>query len=76
VGDYLPIDCSLHDRIEDIATGRRTVALRYEDDAGSHDTQDAIVDWVTHDGAEYLRTAAGLSIRLDRILEIDGVRYR
>ena len=72
---YLPIDCSLHDRIEDLATRGRVVRIRYEGDEGPAETDDALVDWFVRDGAEFLRTGAGLEIRLDRILEVDGQPY-
>ena len=73
---YEPIDCSLHDRIEDVATRQRVVRIRYEGDAGPLELDDAIADWFSRDGVELMRTRSGVTIRLDRVLEIDGVRYR
>ena len=74
--DYLPIDCSLHDRVEDLAVRRKIVRIRHEDDAGPAELDDSIADWFARDGVEYLRTGSGMTIRLDRVLEIDGVAYR
>ena len=74
--DYLPIDCSLHDRIEDLATRGRVVRIRHEGDEGPAEVDEAIADWFVREGAEFLRTGSGLEIRLDRILEIDGRPYR
>ncbi len=70
--DYIPIDCSLHDRLEDLATRRRVVRLRYESEVGVVEIDDVIADWLVRDGAEFLRLRSGADIRLDRILEIDG----
>ena len=67
--DYTPIDCSLHDRIEDLATRRERVVITYVIESGEVvSSEDVITDWVVRDGAEYLRTASGLEIRLDRIV--------
>ena len=73
--DYRPLDCSLHDRIEDLATRRRVVPIRFTDDDGPRVIDDTLADWFVRDGAEFLRTASGLEIRLDRIVEIDGQSY-
>ena len=80
---YQPIDCSLHDRLEDLAVRRRPVRIRHRDGSASGDgvggdvveLDDVIVDWFARDGAEYLRTAGGVEIRLDRIVEVDGQPY-
>ena len=74
--DYLPIDCSLHDRVEDLAVRRRIVRIRHEDDTGPVELDDTIADWFARDGVEYLCTGSGATIRLDRVLEVDGVAYR
>ena len=73
---YRPIDCSLHDRIEDLAVRRTLVRIWHESDAGPVDVHDTIADWLVRDGVEYVRTGSGVEIRMDRLLEIDGVRYR
>lgn len=75
--DYVPIDCSLHDRLEAVATLRRAAVIVYEDDAGAAaETRARIDDVFARAGAEYLRTEGGLELRLDRVLSVDGVRYR
>jgi Rho-binding antiterminator len=68
MGDYQPIDCSLHDRIEDLATRRQRVRITYAEGPGEvMSVYDVIADWVVREGAEYFRTVGGLRIRLDRI---------
>jgi transcriptional antiterminator Rof (Rho-off) len=74
---YRPIDCSLHDRIEDLATTGTRVAIVFEDEHGqARQTNDAIRDWFVRDGAEFLQTMSGVEIRLDRLVSVGGVLYR
>jgi Rho-binding antiterminator len=75
---YRPIDCSVHDMLESTAV-RRTVArfvVRGEDGTTSV-IQDRIDDLFARDGAEYMRTAGGQEIRLDRLASVNDetVRY-
>lgn len=75
--DYVPIDCSLHDRLEALATLRRTSVIVYEDEAGvDSDVRARVDDVFARDGVEYLRTDGGMEVRLDRVLSVDGVPYR
>jgi transcriptional antiterminator Rof (Rho-off) len=75
--DYQPIACSRHDQLESIATLRSRVTIRYLDDAGETlEVTDQVVDIYSRQGAEFLRTAAGLEIRLDRLESVDGISFR
>jgi Rho-binding antiterminator len=73
---YDPIDCSLHDRIEEAATLGRIVKIVYDAEDGVVEIEDRITDWFARDGAEFLQTAGGISVRLDRIRTLDGVAFR
>ena len=71
---YRPIACSIHDRLEAASTLRRTVALSFlAPDGEAQSRTEPIVDVFTREGAEYLRLASGLEVRLDRLLALDGV---
>lgn len=73
---YAPIDCSLHDRLEALATLRRTCHIAYRDAEGNaQEIAERIVDVFARDGAEFLKTAGGLEVRLDRLDAVDGVPY-
>lgn len=73
---YDPIDCSLHDRLESVATLHKSVDLVYFDDAGGRQSvQDVIVDVYARDGVEYLTTRSGATVRLDRVESVDDVRF-
>jgi Rho-binding antiterminator len=76
MSDYAPIACALHDRLESIATLGATVRIEYVDDGGATQrADDRIVDVYARGGAEYLRLAGGLEIRLDHLETVDGIRY-
>lgn len=75
-GNYDPIDCSLHDRLESAATLRTPVDIVYREDSGAQaSTHDVITDVYARDGVEYLTTRSGSTIRLDRIESVDNVRF-
>jgi Rho-binding antiterminator len=66
---YRPIACSVHDRLEALATLRARVTIRYLDEAGAAaEVRGRIADLYARGGAEFLRTDAGVEIRLDRIM--------
>ena len=71
--DYQPIDCHYHDRLLDHATLRQVVKIAYSTAQGPQETMDVIKDVYTKEGAEYLLTKAGITIRLDHLLAVDGV---
>lgn len=69
---YLPIDCALHDELLALATFRRVTEIAHLDERGEERTvRDTIVDVFARAGAEYLRTAGGLEIRLDRLTAVE-----
>lgn len=72
---YQPISCDFHDHLEATATRRTTVHIVYTDAEGrAHELDSIIDDLVSRDGEESMRLRAGVSIRLDRIVSVDGVR--
>lgn len=76
MSDYEPIDCSLHDRIEEHATLHKDVRIVYRNGMDVTEVTDRITDWFAKDGEEFMRTANGLTVRLDRIVSIDGVAFQ
>ena len=73
---YRPIDCGLHDILLDRATRRVVEAIRHRAVDGSHaTTTDRIVDVYTEDGAECLRTAGGVVVRLDDLRGVGDVEF-
>jgi Rho-binding antiterminator len=73
---YRPIDCSLHDRLESAATLRQVVSIEFLGPQSERlHVEDRITDVVSRDGAEWVKLAQGMEIRLDAIVELDGVPF-
>ncbi len=78
---YHPIACSLHDELQLRAMRGSDVTIRYVSRDGVTgaeavtDTADRIVDVRTRDGAEFIALANGIEIRLDQLLEVDGIPF-
>lgn len=81
---YRPIACGLHDELQLRAMRRIAVTLRYREDDGGDAPGDEptvreragrVVDVRTRAGAEYLVLDDGTEIRLDRLVEVDGIHF-
>jgi len=71
--DYTPISCEFHDHLEALATVRRPARICYVAEDGTPQERDAAVaDVYSRGGAEYLVLASGETVRLDRLVEVDG----
>jgi Rho-binding antiterminator len=74
--EYKPVDCGLHDRLEELSTLGQPARIAYRDERGEvREAEGTIRDVFAHDGAEYVRTEAGEEIRLDRIERVDGRHF-
>ncbi|HEY1090927.1 MAG TPA: hypothetical protein VGE47_07545 [Burkholderiaceae bacterium] len=74
---YQPISCELHDLLEARATARQPVPLRFVDADGTVQLRSAgIADVFAREGAEYLVLSTGENLRLDRLVEVDGISFR
>lgn len=72
-GDYRPISCEFHDRLEDLATLRKRTSVSYLDDDGVVQHREATVkDVFNRGGAEYVLLSSSETVRLDRLVEVDG----
>lgn len=72
---YAPISCEFHDLLEIHAMAGQAVPLFFRDAQGALQVhRSRIADLFSRDGAEFLSTASGLSIRLDQLVAVDGVR--
>ncbi|MGD1896565.1 MAG: hypothetical protein ACFB16_06375 [Phormidesmis sp.] len=69
--DYQPVSCALSDKLEAIATLKRTVQITYRTESGDVvGATDTIVDIYADSGADYCKLADGTIIRLDRLTAI------
>ena len=69
--DYIPINCSFHDQLLELATFKRNIELTFVgDDGESVSLNTRIVDVFTAKSKEeFLETSAGSRVRLDRIVK-------
>lgn len=75
-GEYRPIACGLHDRLEALATTGGVVRVVYRAPDGDRRTlEDRLVDVFARGGEEFVRTGRGQRIRLDRLESVDGVAF-
>jgi Rho-binding antiterminator len=74
--EYKPIACGLHDELELRALRKSKVEILYTDESNSVQTISCvIVDVFSKDKVEYLKTDKGFFIRLDDIIELDGILF-
>lgn len=70
---YIPIDCNFYDRFEAAIVLRKTVRLEYRNDDGEeHTVETRLKDTLTKGGEEFLILPSGETIRMDRIISLDG----
>lgn len=71
---YRPISCSYYDELEARATRRTICTIRYLNEAGAAtEVRGRIIDFFIQKKVEFLRLDTGLTIRLDRLLSVDGL---
>ncbi len=71
--DYTPINCEFHDVLEATSVQRRKAVIAVEDASGERSVVEArITDLFAQRGVEYMRLDNGDTLRLDRILAVDG----
>lgn len=71
---YQPIDCNYYDRLEAWATMKTICLLVFLDENDvRQEVSGGIADLYTVNKAEYLRMDNGLTVRLDRLLSVNGV---
>lgn len=74
--EYKPIACGLYDELELRALRKQKTKITFRNESGNIQTTDFVIsDLIAKDKAEYLKTSDGTIIRLDDILEVDGIIY-
>lgn len=71
---YRPISCDFHDVLEAAATRRRRVRIEFLEDGQPQLRESRIADLGGGPDGEYMTLEDGQSVRLDRIVSVDGVR--
>ena len=71
--DYIPVDCSFYDYLEQDATLGKVSDIQYLNiENVACQVNGIIEDLYIRDKAEYLRLTSGTEIRLDQILSFNG----
>ena len=72
---YHPIACDFHDLLEALATTRTPARIRFLDAEGTVRQRTAtLTDVCAREGAEYCSMSTGETVRLDRLVAVDGTR--
>jgi Rho-binding antiterminator len=75
MSSYHPISCEFHDLLEVNATVRKPVQIRFRDEEGVLQIRSAVIsDVYARKGIEFLTTSTGETMRLDRLVEVDGAK--
>jgi Rho-binding antiterminator len=71
---YRPINCEFHDVLESCAILRKPVCIEVQSPDGARRSFSAVItDVFSKEGAEFLRTDGGDTLRLDALVCVDGV---
>jgi Rho-binding antiterminator len=74
--EYKPIACGLYDELELRALRKQRVKLTFQNDNKENGKIECIItDLYSKDKVEFLKTSDGNIIRLDDVLELDGVIF-
>lgn len=74
--EYKPIACGLYDELELRALRKNKILLSYKDENNNINSLECVIaDLFSKDKIEYLKTDNGLIIRLDDIIELDGILF-
>ena len=74
--EYKPIACALYDELELRALRKQVVRLTFQNDKNENELIECIIsDLFSKDKIEFLKTNDGKIIRLDDLLELDGIIF-
>lgn len=72
---YRPINCEFHDLLESLATLRSPARIEHLDASGAPQALTGVItDVFAQGGVEYLTLQSGESLRLDRLLTVNGAK--
>jgi len=74
--EYTPIACALYDELELRALRKKIIKLTFQNDKNDNEIIECIIaDLFSKDKIEFLKTNDGRIIRLDDVLELDGIIF-
>ena len=73
LGDYTPISCDLYDQLEMLAMRKSSVSMRIQRDGNIQRIAGVIEKMETRKDGEFITLDYGTEIRLDQILDAQGM---
>lgn len=74
--EYTPIACGLYDELELRALRKKIIKLTFQNDKNDNEIIECIIaDLFSKDKIEFLKTNDRRIIRLDDVLELDGIIF-
>ncbi len=70
---YIPISCTFYDYLEEAATLQKPAVIEFSSNGKVQVVESRVVDLFIVDKAEYMRLANGLELRLDQLLQVNGI---
>ncbi|MGB0390197.1 MAG: hypothetical protein ACPGD5_01420 [Salibacteraceae bacterium] len=72
--EYIPVDCSLHDKLLEFATFKKKVEIQFQNKNEVLEIESVIKDvYTSKTKEEFLVTDRSLEIRLDHLIQVGGV---
>lgn len=68
---YRPISCDFYDRLEEAATLKLNITLRYLQDGREKSVSGRITDLCVREGVEWLSLDHGFTLRLDHLIAMN-----
>ncbi len=70
---YRPLACSLYDNLEAFATKHDHCTIIFRGEGGEEQIEGVIADLFSNDGVEFLKLDTGKTVRLDYLVEVNGI---
>lgn len=71
--EYHSLSCSLYDQLEAFSVRRDRCTVRYRNEDEIHFVVGTLTDVFAKDGAEYLTIDNSTTVRLDRLIDVNGI---
>ncbi len=75
--DYQPISCDFYDELEAIATLKKTVLIKFNNEKEElTEVLTTITNLYTKNKEEFMEMGNDLTLRLDQLVEVDGKKVK
>jgi Rho-binding antiterminator len=71
--NYKPIDCNLYDELILLIMRKQNIQILFQNESGAEEEMDTVLkDIYSKEGEEFILLENGNTLRLDKLLKIDG----